>query len=345
MKLGEFSELVQGKVIGDPDIEITGASGVQDARIGDITFVTSSKFIKLLEGSAASCVIVKEPVDGLAISQLQVGNPYYVFAKALELFYPAPVLTPGISEAAFVAAKAVMGKGVKVFPMVYIADHAIIGDRTVLYPGAFIGSNAVLGKDCVIHPNVTIKGNVRIGDRVIVHSGSVIGADGFGYVLEKGVHYKIPQVGGVVIEDDVEIGSNVSIDRATTGNTVVGKGTKIDNLVQIAHNVLIGKNSLIIAQVGISGSSQIGDFTTLAGQVGIADHSSLEPGTIIAAQGGLTGNYKKGIYSGSPAIPHRDWLRSQALFAKLPEMNRRIKELENKLEKLQKGETKHVDDK
>lgn len=347
MKLREFAEIVEGTVIGDPDTEIRGASGVQSAGQGDITFATSTKFAKLLEGSQASCVIVKEPLEGLSISQLKVPNPYYAFAKALELFYPPPALEPVLSDKAVVSGKAVIGKDVTVFPMAYIGDNASIGDGTVVYPGVFIGNSTTIGRDCVVHANVTIRENVRIGDRVVIHSGSVIGSDGFGYVFEKGAHYKIPQVGGVIVEDDVEIGSNVSIDRATTGNTVVGKGTKIDNLVQIAHNVRIGKNSLIISQVGIGGSSEIGDFTTLAGQVGIADHSSLESGTIIGAQSGLTGHYKKGIYSGSPAIAHRNWLKSQTLFAKLPEMHRRIRELEKKLQEqeLEKGEPKNVDNK
>ncbi|MEJ2697044.1 MAG: UDP-3-O-(3-hydroxymyristoyl)glucosamine N-acyltransferase [Candidatus Sulfobium sp.] len=345
MKLREFSELVDGEVIGDPDIEITGASGVQNAENGDITFVTSAKFVKYLQNSPASCVIVKEPLEGLAITQLQVENPYYAFAKALELFYPPAAPEPGISERAVVSANAAIGKDVTIFPTAYIADNASIGDGTVIHPGVFIGRNTALGRSCVIHPNVTIRENVNIGNRVVVHSGTVIGSDGFGYVFERGIHYKIPQVGGVVVGNDVEIGSNVSIDRATTGNTVIGNGTKIDNLVQIAHNVSIGENSLIIAQVGISGSCEIGDFTTLAGQAGIADHSSLEAGTIIGAQAGLTGHYRKGIYSGTPAIPHRNWLKSQALFAKLPEMNRRIKELESKIDKLEKGDPKHVDDK
>ena len=345
MKLKEFSEIVEGKVIGDPDIEITGVAGVQSAGAGDITFVTSAKYMKFLRESRASCVIVKEPLQGLPITQLQVSNPYYAFARALEFFHPVLAPEPGVSETAVVSGKAALGKDVTVFPLAYIEDHASIGDGTVIYPGAFIGRHSELGKGCVIHPNVTVRENVRIGDRVIIHSGSVIGSDGFGYVFEKNTHYKIPQVGGVVIEDDVEIGSNVSIDRATTGYTSIGKGTKIDNLVQIAHNVSIGKNSLVIAQVGISGSSEIGDFSTLAGQVGIADHSSLEPGTVIGAQSGLTGHYKKGVYSGSPAIPHRNWLRSQALYAKLPEMNRRIRELENIVEELKKGETRDVDDK
>ena len=183
---------------------------------------------------------------------------------------------------------------------------------------------------------MTLREKVKIGNRVIVHSGSVIGSDGFGYVFEDGRHYKIPQVGGVIIEDDVEIGSNVSIDRATTENTIIGAGTKVDNLVQIAHNVTIGKNSLIIAQVGIAGSTEIGDFVTLAGQVGVADHATIESETMIGAQSGVRGNVVKGIYSGSPVMPHRDWLKAQAIFARLPELYKRVKELEEKIKELER---------
>ena len=183
---------------------------------------------------------------------------------------------------------------------------------------------------------MTLRENVRIGNRVIIHAGSVIGSDGFGYVFDEGRHHKIPQVGGVIIEDDVEIGSNVSIDRATTGNTIIGAGTKIDNLVQIAHNVTIGKNSLIIAQVGVAGSTEIGDYVTLAGQVGIVDHVTIESGTIIGAQSGVLGNIAKGIYSGSPVMPHRDWLKTQAIIAKLPELYKKIRELEGKIKELER---------
>jgi UDP-3-O-[3-hydroxymyristoyl] glucosamine N-acyltransferase len=168
-----------------------------------------------------------------------------------------------------------------------------------------------------------------------VHSGSVIGSDGFGYVFEEGKHHKIPQVGGVIIEDDVEIGSNVSVDRATTGNTIIGAGTKIDNLVQIAHNVMVGKNSIIVAQVGIGGSTEIGDYVTLAGQVGIADHIMIESGTMIGAQSGVMGNIAKGIYTGSPVMPHRDWLKTQAIITKLPELYKKIRELEGKIKELE----------
>jgi UDP-3-O-[3-hydroxymyristoyl] glucosamine N-acyltransferase len=340
MKVKEFSEIVQGTIIGDPEIEITGVAGIKEAEEGDISFIASSKYLKYLPGSKASCIIVKEPVEGVTATQVIVGNPHYAFARALECFYPGPTFEPGISDQAVVSEKSVMGKDVTIFPFAYISDHVSIGDETVIFPGVVIGEGAKIGSRCIIHPNVSIRENVRIGDRVIIHSGTVIGSDGFGYVFEKGIHYKIPQVGAVVIEDDVEIGANVSIDRATTGNTVIGKGTKIDNLVQIAHNVKIGEKSLIIAQVGISGSSEIGSFVTVAGQAGIADHATIESGTIIGAQSGIMGHLKKGVYSGSPAIAHRDWLKAQVLFAKLPEIQKKIKEIEGRLNKVEKEDSR-----
>jgi len=337
MKLSEFSQIVKGTIIGDPATELTGVSGIKEAKKGDITFISSPKFLKYLHESGASCVIVKEPVAGLSIAQLVVTNPYYAFARALECFFPRPHEEPGISDMAVVSGKALIGKAVTILPFACISDDASVDEGTVIHPGVFIGARAKVGRNCTIHPNVVIRENVRIGDRVIVHSGSVIGSDGFGYVFEQGEHYKIPQVGGVIVEDDVEIGSNVSIDRATIGNTVIGRGTKIDNLVQIAHNVTIGEKSLIIAQVGIAGSSEIGSFVTLAGQVGVADHASVDSGTIVGAKSGVSGHLTKGIYSGITPIPHQNWLRSQALYAKLPEMNKRIKELEERLNKLEKG--------
>lgn len=336
MKLKEFSEIVKGTIIGDPDVEITGVSGINDAAMGDITFVSSPKYLKLLQGSLASCIIVKDPIEGLHVTQLKVANPYFTFAKAIEYFHPKPVLTPGIHSLSHISEKAILGQKVSVLPFAYISENVHIGDETVISSGVFVGENAKIGKQCIVYPNVVIRENVSIGDRVIIHSGTVIGSDGFGYVHEGGEHYKIPQVGGVIIEDDVEIGSNVSVDRATLGNTIIGKGTKIDNLVQIAHNVKIGEKSLIVAQVGIAGSTEIGTYVTLAGQSAVADHSTIESGTVLGAQSGVTGHITKGIYTGSPAIPHTNWLRSQSLFAKLPELNRKIKELEARLSKLEK---------
>jgi UDP-3-O-[3-hydroxymyristoyl] glucosamine N-acyltransferase len=341
MKLREFAEKVQGTIVGDPEVEITGVAGVVDARKGQITFVSSAKFAKYLANSEASCVIVKDPIPGISMTQLRVTNPYFVFARAIEIFNPKPVIEAGLSELAFVSERAKVGQGARIFPFAYISDGVSIGRGTVIGAGVFVGENTSIGDRCSLYPNVTIREGVSIGNRVIIHSGTVIGSDGFGYVLERGVHYKIPQVGGVIIEDDVEIGANVSIDRATLGNTVVGKGTKIDNLVQIAHNVTIGRNSLIAGQAGISGSSEIGDYVMLGGQVGVADHATIESGSMIGAQSGLFGHYAKGVYSGTPAVGHKLWLRAQSHFAKLPErlpeMRRKIQELEERITSLEKG--------
>ncbi len=341
MKLREFAERVQGTILGDPEVEITGVAGVADAGKGQITFVSSAKFAKSLEESDASCVIVKDPIPRIGMTQLRVTNPYFVFAKAIEIFYPKPAIEEGLSELAFVSERAKVGTGVRIFPFAYLSDGVSVGNGTVVGSGVFVGENTSIGEGCIIYPNVTIREGVSIGSRVIIHPGTVIGSDGFGYVLEGGVHYKIPQVGGVTIEDDVEIGANVSIDRATLGNTTVGRGTKIDNLVQIAHNVKIGQNSLLAGQAGISGSSEIGDYVMLGGQVGVADHATIESGAMIGAQSGLFGHYPKGVYSGTPAIAHKLWLRAQAHFARLPErlpeMQRKIKELEEKIHSLEKG--------
>jgi len=339
VKLKKLASLLKGEIIGPPqadNIEITGVSGIKEAQEGDITFISAQRFVKDLSGCRASCVIVKEPIADIDITQLKVSNPYFAFAKLLEHFYIKPQKPLGISKDAIVSDKARIGKDVSILPFSYISDRVSVGGRTVIHPYVFIGNDTAVGEDCLIYPNVTLRENVKIGNRVIIHSGSVIGSDGFGYVFEKGRHYKIPQVGGVIIEDDVEIGSNVSIDRATTGNTIIGKGTKIDNLVQIAHNVKIGNNSIIIAQVGIGGSTEIGDFVTIAGQVGVSDHAKIESETMIGAQSGVMGHVTKGVYSGTFAIPHRDWLKAQAIFTKLPELNKKIKELEEKIKDLER---------
>ncbi len=339
MKLKDFAEIVQASIQGDSEIEITGVSGIMDAKQGDITFVSAAKYLKQACESKASCIIVKELIPDLKTAQLRISNPYFAFAKALELFYPGPSFKPGVSEKAIISSSVLLGKNISVYPFAFLSEDVSIGDNTVILPGVFVGEKTKIGKHCIIYPNVVIREGITIGDRVIVHSGAVIGSDGYGYTFEKGEHYKIPQVGGVIIEDDVEIGSNVSIDRATIGNTIIGKGTKIDNLAQIAHNVKIGQKSLIVAQVGIAGSSEIGDYVTIGGQAAISDHTVVESGTMIAAKSGLFGYVKKGVYSGAPAIPHKDWLRSQALFARLPEMNKRIIELERKIRSLEKGES------
>lgn len=338
MKLREIAELLGGELAGGPDVEIKGAAGISDAKDGDITFLSTAKLISECIESKASAVIVKDTVPEIKKPQLKVSNPQYVFARLLEYFYVKPFASSGISDKAYVSDKAQIGENVSVYPMVFVSDGAAIGSKTVLYPGVFIGENSSVGDECIIYPNVTIRENVKIGSRVIIHSGAVIGSDGFGYVMEKGIHYKIPQVGGVIIGDDVEIGANVTIDRATTGNTIIGSGTKIDNLVQIAHNVKIGENSVIAAQTGVAGSTEIGNYVVFGGQVGVADHTKIDDGVMVGAQSGAMGHVKRGIYSGSPMIPHRDWLRSISLFAKLPELNKRIRELEDMIKTIERRE-------
>ncbi|MBI4690990.1 MAG: UDP-3-O-(3-hydroxymyristoyl)glucosamine N-acyltransferase [Nitrospirae bacterium] len=338
MKLKEIAELIHGEIAGDPETEIRGVAGISEVSEGDITFLSGIKLVRECSESRAACVIVKDFISDIKKPQVKVPNPQYAFAKLLEHFYVKPLVPSGISDKAYVSDKARPGKDVSIHPLAFVADNVSIGDNTVIHPGVFIGENSVIGNGCIIYPNVTIREDIKIGSRVIIHSGSVIGSDGFGYVLEKGIHYKIPQIGGVIIGDDVEIGANVTVDRATTDNTVIGKGTKIDNLVQIAHNVKIGENSIIVSQVGVGGSTKIGSYVLIGGQVGIADHARLDDGCMIGAQSGIMGHLKKGVYSGSPVIPHRDWLKAVAIFAKLPELNKKIKELEEKIETFERRE-------
>ncbi len=338
MKLSEIAKIFNAQVIGEPNLEITGVKGIEDAQHGDITYIESKKAIDKLKSGNASAVITREKIDDYEGSQLLVDNPKFVFAKLLRIFYTKPHTFKGISREAYISKTAKLGKNVIVYPFVFIDEEVEIGDNTVVYPFTFIGRESKIGQDCLIYSNVTIRESVQIGNRVIIHSGAVIGSDGFGYIFHEGKHEKIPQVGNVIIEDDVEIGAGTTIDRATTGSTFIGAGTKIDNLVQIAHNVKIGKNCIIVAQVGIAGSSKIGDGCILAGQVGVADHAEIEAGTIITAQSGvMPGKVERGVYSGSPIIPHREYYRIYALFQKLPEMHKKIKELEEKIKEMEEG--------
>ncbi|MFN3395218.1 MAG: UDP-3-O-(3-hydroxymyristoyl)glucosamine N-acyltransferase [Thermodesulfovibrionales bacterium] len=334
MRLREIAEIISGEIKGDPEIEIKGVSGVTDAVAGEITFLSDRRYLKDCLSSKASAVIVREFIDDLKKPQIKVKNPYYAFAILLEHFHPREKEKEGISPDAHVSEGARIGRGVTIYPFVYVSEGAEIGDNSVVYPFVHIGRGSIVGSSCLIYPNVTIREGVKIGNRVIIHAGAVIGSDGFGYVFEQGRHHKIPQVGGVIIGDDVEIGANVTIDRATTGNTIIGNGTKIDNLVQIGHNVRVGENTIIVAQVGIGGSTTIGKYVMLGGQAGVSDHATIEDGTMVGAQSGVMGHLKQGIFSGTPVIPHREWLKASALFARLPEILKRIKEIEDKLERL-----------
>lgn len=333
MKLLKLADLIGGKISGDPDVEINGAAGIKEAKDGDITFLDNKKMMKNIPSSKASAVIVREEIKDLSMSMLVVDNPRLAFAKALKVFYAKLPESSGVSDNAIIGMNVIMGDDVSVHPLSYIGNDVILGRGVTVSPGVYIGEGVSIGDGSFMYPNVTIRENVKIGKNVIVHSGAVIGSDGFGYVPEKGMHYKIPQVGGVIIEDNVEIGANTTIDKATVGNTIIGRGTKIDNLVQIAHNVKIGNNCIIVAQVGIGGSVEIGDEVVLAGQVGVRDHINVGDGVMAGAKTGIVSDILDGQFvSGHPAIPHKIWLRAQSVYSKLPDYVKRIQKLERKID-------------
>ncbi|MBN1522111.1 MAG: UDP-3-O-(3-hydroxymyristoyl)glucosamine N-acyltransferase [Candidatus Aureabacteria bacterium] len=339
--LQEISQLLQGRIIGDEKVVISGVSGIKEAQAGDITFLANARYACLVSESRASAVIIDKEFSTKNIrgkSFIVVENPSLSFARLVELVAPVQVkFDPGISE------KSHLGEGVKTGTDVHIAPFAVldknsfIGDRTVIGAGSYIGQETKIGKDCLIYPNVSIRERVVIGDRVIIHSGAVVGSDGFGFSTVKGVHKKIPQIGTVIIEDDVEIGANVTIDRARFGKTIIHKGTKIDNLVQIAHNVEIGDNTIIVAQTGIAGSTVIGKNVILAGQSGVNGHISISDNAVIAARAGVIRDVKQGeVVSGYPALSHNKTKRIQIAMTRLPEMLKKLSELEKKINELEK---------
>ncbi len=336
--LGEIAQLIGGELVGDPDIVITGISGIKEAKEGDITFLANSKYQRLMKSTRASAVITSKDVNNTKKPLIKTDNPSLAFSKVVGLVAPNYVKHPkGIHPTAVIGRDVKLGEKVALGPYVIIEEGADIGDNTIIYGGCYIGRKAILGNNCLIYPNVTIRERIEIGNRVIIHSGAVIGSDGFGFAAVKGVQKKIPQIGTVVIEDDVEIGANVTIDRARFDKTVIGAGTKIDNLVQIAHNVIVGKNCIIVAQAGISGSTRLGERVILAGQAGIVGHITIGDGAIVAAQAGVTKSVPAGTkVSGYPAKPHEKAKRVNACVQKLPQLYQKIKELEEKVEILER---------
>lgn len=335
-KLKELAEWVDGTVIGDGEVEISGVSAIEEAQTGEITFIANPKYLSKLNETRASAVIVSKEVTQGEKPLLSVAHPYLAFAKILTFFSQKPYQPKGIDSNAWISPTASLGKDLTLYPFVYIGDHCSIGDRVTLYPGVCIGEDSSVGEDSILYPNVSVYPRTTIGKRVILHSGVVVGSDGFGYVKEGKKNLKIPQIGGVEIEDDVEIGSNTTIDRATLGKTTIRRGVKIDNLVQVAHNVMVGEDSIIIAQVGISGSTKIGSNVTLAGQVGVVGHIEIGDNVIVGAQSGVSHNLPANqVFTGSPAIPHREFLRTVTLFPKLPEMRRTLIAIEKRLKKIE----------
>ena len=303
--LEEIARLIGAKNAGESGLIITGLAGIKEAKAGDITFLANLKYAALVDLTKASAVIVPENFDLPGKALLKVSNPSLAFSKVAQAFAGANIKHPqGVHSAAIIAKSSRLAENVSVGAGAVIEDGAVIGKNTIIYPNVFIGSNAKVGENCLIYSNVSLRESVEIGDRVIIHCAAVIGSDGFGFVTIDGRHEKIPQTGTVVVEDDVEIGACVTIDRARFEKTVIGAGTKIDNLVQIAHNVIIGKNCIIVAQVGIAGSTVLGDNVTLAGQVGVAGHLKIGNNVIVAAQSGVSKSipYNTAVF-GSPAKP------------------------------------------
>jgi UDP-3-O-[3-hydroxymyristoyl] glucosamine N-acyltransferase len=335
--LDSLASEVGGTVKGDGSVVISGLTGIEEAQHGDITFAASERFFALLKKTTASAAIVPQEIADVSLPLLIVKNPLLAAAKILALFNQRPYVAGGVSEMAWVSPSAKVSSEATIHPFACIGDEAEIGPRAIIHPFVSIGPRALIGDDCVIYPHVTVYPRCILGKRVIVHAGAVIGADGFGFVKDGETNVKIPQVGIVEIEDDVEIGANCCIDHATFGKTLIKKGVKFDNLVQVGHNVQIGENSIIVSQVGISGSTKIGKNVILAGQVGVVDHVEIGDNVMVGAQSGVyTDVAPNQIVSGSPPLPHRQYLRIVALWTKLPELKKELDQLRKRLEALEK---------
>ena len=333
--LGRLAEALGATLHGDAGQLVRGVAPLESAGPEEISFVTSPKYQRLAAASAAGALVVGPEVPDLERTLLRVASPPAALITLLRLFHPNPPVEPGVHHAAWVAPEARVHPTAAVGPGAVIEGDAVIGPRTFVGALTYVGRGAVLGADVMLYPRVVIRDGVRIGDRVIVHPGAVLGADGFGYAFDGSAHQKIPQVGGLIIEDDVEIGANSAIDRATMGATIVRRGTKIDNLVQIGHNCDIGEHVILVGQVGVSGSCKIGNRAVLAGQVGVADHVSIGEGAILTAQTGVAGDVPAGeVWAGYPARPATQMRRIWVAEAMLPELLKRVRSLEKQVREL-----------
>jgi UDP-3-O-[3-hydroxymyristoyl] glucosamine N-acyltransferase len=328
----EIARLLDGEVIGNGAVELSGFAPADKAKAGDLTFAENPTYFHRAEQSAASAILVDGRFSSPLKTLIRVPSARIAFAKALDLFFPEPGFGPGIHPTAVVATSAAVDPSAHIGPYCVVGDQVQVGPRCVLQGGDHVGAQCVLGAETQLFPNVTLYPRTQVGQRVRIHAGTVVGSDGFGYVLDAGVHRKVPQVGHVVIQDDVEIGANVAIDRGALGPTVIGRGTKIDNLVQIAHNVSLGEHCLVVAQAGIAGSTKLGHFVTLAGQAGLAGHLKIGSRVVVAAQSGVMHDIPEGEkWFGYPAQPDRKTKRQILALHQLPELLRRVAELERRV--------------
>lgn len=336
MKLRDLAARLGCRLEGDGDTEIVRVAGIEEAGPGDVTFLANPKYAPALASTRASAVIARDDVRAAPCALLHTSEPYLAFARAVGLFAPGWRPAPGVHPLAAVATGATLGPDVSVGPFVAIGEGARIGAHTVVFPNVTIGAGATIGDDCVIHSNVSIRERVTIGHRVILQNGVVIGADGYGFVRRSdGTHEKIPQVAGVVIEDDVELGANTTVDRPAVGETRIKAGAKIDNLVQIGHGVTVGRNVLMAAQVGIAGSTEVGDGVIFGGQVGVGGHLTIGAGSVAVGQSGVTHSLDPGSnVAGYPAIDSREWRKASVVFRRLPELKKRLEALEARVAEL-----------
>jgi UDP-3-O-[3-hydroxymyristoyl] glucosamine N-acyltransferase len=336
-QLRDLAAALGCRLVGDGDIEITGIAGMEHAGPTELTFLANAKYAHKVKQTRAAAILVTEPLREPAPASLISANPYHDFARALALFYQPPRPAPGIHPQASIAASAVIGAGAAIGPYAVVGEHVTIGRNAILHPHVVIYAGAAIGDDFCAHSHAVVREYCRVGHRVILQNGAVVGGDGFGFAkTAEGSHFKIVQSGVTVIEDDVEVQSLSSIDRATVGETRVKRGSKIDSLVQIGHACVVGEDNIICAQTGLAGSSVLGKNVLLAGQVGVSGHLTIHDNAVVYAQSGIGGDVKEGAaVSGSPAFDSREWLRAITAFPKLPDLVRALRRMEKRVAELE----------
>ena len=338
LSLKKIANLVGGNVIGNDSFIIEGINSLDAAAQGEISFFADRKYKESLRKTNASAIIVSEENLLFKGPQVVVSNPALAYAKVASIFAPPVPRYPGISEQAVLHDSTRIGKDVSIYPLVYVGEEALIGDGVIMFPGVFIGDRVKIGNGTIIYPNVTILHDCQIGKNVIINAGTVIGSDGFGFVRDGPVSVKIPQIGMVQIDDDVEIGANSCIDRAASGKTWVKRGVKTDNFVHVAHNVIIGEDTIVVAQVAISGSVHIGRQVIIGGQVAVSDHVEIGDRVMIGSQSGVPKSIPSGeVVSGTPAMPHRLWLKTSGIIRRLPQFSEHLRHLEKRVAELEKN--------
>jgi UDP-3-O-[3-hydroxymyristoyl] glucosamine N-acyltransferase len=340
--LSDMARLVAGQVVGDPTIPVTGVNTIEAAKPGEITWVSHPRFFKKAAETKATALLAKKVIPNCSASFLLVADPRQALVALLHFFHPPELIRPGIDPRAVVGQTVSLGQNIAIGPYAVIEDGVTIGNGVRIDAGTFVGKGSEIGDGVHLYPHVTLYEKTKVGQRVIIHSGTVVGSDGFGFILNHEGYLKIPQVGNVVIEDDVELGAKVTIDRATMEQTVIGRGTKVGDQVHIGHNVKIGSHTIIVTQVGIGGSVQIGSHVILAGQVGVVDNVQIGDGAIVGARSMVTKDIGPGEkVSGFPPLPHRKWLAAQGSLQHLPELRAEVKTLQKKVQQL---ESRHSGD-